>query len=426
MTSSAAPRPLPKGFAGYRVLLARNPNMRNIWIGQMVSQLGDWFNTVAVLGLLLDLTKIPGSTSLLIVTQILPAALTGLFISGYVADRFDRKKVMAFTCLVQAAIALVYLLVRSPEQAWMAYAATIGLSIGASFFQPAFSAALPNLVSKEELPIANALGQSTFASMLFVGAMVGGVAAQTLGRDASFILNSISFVWAAFFIWRVKGNFHAEGNRHALTGGSVMRVLTEGFRYLKVNKTVRSFVLAKAPWGFALGAVGLYGVYALYIYKVGDIGTSWLYAGRGVGAFIGPFLITSLMTNLTTARMMKILRAALLVAAGGYFLFGLSATPLLGVLGVLIGHIGGASLWTFSSIAVQRSTPDELRGRVLALDGVIIQLINSFSNLLLGVVATLAFPEFAVFTGVGLMLFFAVIWMIATRDIGNGAPGHAA
>lgn len=324
MSSSADSLPLPRGFAGYRVLLSRNANMRNIWIGQMVSQLGDWFNTVAVLGLLLDLTKVPGSTSLLIVTQILPAALAGLFISGVIADHFDRKKIMVFTCLAQAAIALVYLFVRSPEQVWMAYAATIGLSIGASFFQPAFSAALPNLVSKEELPIANALGQSTFASMLFVGAMVGGVAAQVLGRSASFILNSVSFLWAAFFIWRVKGNFHASEGRRSLSGSGAIRALTEGFRYLKVNKTVRSFVLAKAPWGFALGAVGLYGVYALYIYKVGDIGTSWLYAGRGVGAFIGPFLITSLMTNLTNARMMKILRVALLVAGAVTFCLGLA------------------------------------------------------------------------------------------------------
>lgn len=418
-SSGGASQPLPRGFAGYRVLLARNANMRNIWFGQVISQLGDWFNTVALLGLLVDLTHIPASASLTIVTQILPSALAGLFISGVAADHFDRKKIMIAADLARAAIAVMYLFVRSPEQVWMAYAATIGLSLGSSFFQPAFSAALPNLVSKEELPIANALGQSTFASMLFVGAMVGGVVTQLFGRDTAFILNALSFVWSAFFIWRVKGNFHADQGRRSLSGAGAMRVLTEGFRYLKENKVVRAFVLAKPAWGFGLGAVGLYSVYALNIYKVGDIGTSWLYAGRGVGAFIGPFLVTTLLVNHSNRMLMRVLRLALVVAAAGYFLFGLSTSPLVGVLGVMIGHIGGASLWTFSAIAVQRSTPDDLRGRVLALDGVMIQLVNAFSNLLLGVVATLVYPEFAVFLGVGLMAFFAAIWMFSTKDIGK-------
>lgn len=410
-------RPLPRGFAGYRVLLTQNANMRNIWFGQVISQLGDWFNTVALLGLLVDLTRLPASASLTIVTQILPSALAGLFISGVIADRFDRKRVMIASDLARAAIALLYFLVRSPETVWLAYAATIGLSLGSSLFQPAFSAALPNLVSREELPVANALGQSTFASMLFVGATIGGIVTHAFGRDVAFALNALSFLWSAMFISRVNGRFNVPGDHTSVSGMGAVRVLTEGFRYLRANARVRAFILSKPPWGFALGAVGLYSVYSLQIYGVGDLGTSWLYAGRGIGAFIGPFLVMHIVSSLDDRSLMNVLRAGLFVAATGYLLFGLSTSPALGVLGVLIGHLGGASLWTFGAVAVQRATPDGLRGRVLALDTVMVQLVNAGSTLVLGIVASLASPPVAVLLGVSLTYAFGLVWLFATRGL---------
>lgn len=408
-------RPLPRGFAGYRVLLARNADMRNMWFGQVISQLGDWFNTVALLGLLVDLTRVPASASLTIVTQILPSALAGLFISGLIADRFNRKHVMIASDLARAAIAVAYLFVRTPETVWLAYAATIGLSLGSSLFQPAFSAAMPNLVSREELPVANALGQSTFASMLFVGATIGGVVTHAFGRDAAFALNALSFLGSAFFIARVRGPFNVRGDHRSVSGAGAIRVLTEGIRYLRENARVRAFVLAKPPWGFALGAIGLYSVYSLQIYGVGDIGTSWLYAARGVGAFIGPFLVMHALSNQDDRQLMRVIRVGLFVGATGYLLFGLSTSPALGIIGVLIGHFGGASLWTFGAVAVQRATPDFLRGRVLALDTVIIQLVNAGSNLMLGIVATVWTAPAAVLLGVGLTYAFALVWLFATR-----------
>ena len=406
--------PLPRGLRGYAALLSRNRNVRMIWFGQLISYIGDWFNTVAVLGLLIDLTKSPASASLVTVAQILPSALAGLFLSGVVADRFDRRKIMIVADIARGLIALSYLFVRAPETAWIAYAGTIGLSLGASFFNPASSAAMPNLTTKEELPLANALGQSTFASMLFVGALIGGIVSQVFGRNVAFVLNSLSFFASAFFISRTSGSFNASRGVQVIAGSSALRVLTDGFLYLKDNVEARTYVLVKFAWSWIFGAMGLYSVYALNIYRIGDIGTSYLYAARGVGAFISPIVVGTLIALTQLGKLKRVIRVGLVISVVGYMLFALSNTIYVGMAGAFFGHFGGAMVWTFSNLILQVTTPDRLRGRVLALDGVAQSLVIATANLIAGSIATVGDPHLGATTVVVMGIIGAIIWSIAS------------
>ena len=408
------PAELPRGARGYIVLLKRNPNLRNVWIGQVISQLGDWFNTVALLGLLVDLTKNPASASLVLVTQILPSTITGLFLSGAIADRFDRRKVMLTMDLIRGVLALSFLFVKDPSLVWMAYAATAGMAIGGSFFNASSSAALPNLVTRQELPLANALSQSTFASMLMVGSAIGGITAQLFGRDVSFVLNSLSFFGSAFFVWRTRASFSKTEGRQVVSGVSTLRILTEGFRYLKENQVARVFTLVKPAYSWIFGAIGLYSVYALNIYKVGDIGTSWLYIGRGFGALLSPLIAMSFVSLSDTRALSRVVRAGLFVSILGYAIFGFSSMPLVGVVGTFLGHFGAAMVWTFSRMMLQVNTPDYVRGRVLALDEVMQSGVSSTANIVAGVVANAYFPEAGVLTVVGMSVVGVLIWLLTT------------
>lgn len=177
---------MPAGLRGYAALLKRNPDARKIWMAQVVSQLGGWFNTVALLGLLVELTGNPASGNLISVAQIIPIAIAGLFVSGAVADRYNRKAIMIVTDLMRALFALSFLFIQTPETAWIAYAGTVGIALNTAFYQPASSAALPNLVSRRELPVASMLGQTTFATMLFIGAFLGGAITTLFGRNTAF------------------------------------------------------------------------------------------------------------------------------------------------------------------------------------------------------------------------------------------------
>jgi MFS family permease len=407
-------QPLPRGLRGYSTLLSRNRDVRMLWLGQLISYIGDWFNTVALLGLLIELTGSPASASLVIVAQILPSAIAGLFISGIVADRYDRKKVMITADILRGIIALSFLFVRSPDLAWIAYAGTVGLSLGASFFNPASSAAMPNLTTREELPVANTLGQSTFASMLFVGALIGGFVAHTFGRDVAFVLNSLSFFASAFFISRARGRFNADRESHNLGGRSALRVLTDGFFYLRENPKARAFVMVKVAWSWIFGAMGLYSVYSLTLYGIGDIGTSYLYAARGVGAFLSPLIVGAFVSLTDMGRLKNVIRIGMVVSVAGYLIFATSSTLLQGSIGAFFGHFGGAMTWTFSNLILQATTPDRLRGRVLALDGVAQSSVIATSNLIAGAIATLFYPQLGALVVVLMGAVGATIWIIAT------------
>ncbi|MCW1968026.1 MAG: MFS transporter [Anaerolineae bacterium] len=406
-TASAA---YPRGVRGYALLLKNNPNVRNLWFGQVVSDIGDWFNTVAVLGLILELSGSALGGSLQVVLQYLPSAIFGLFISGYVADRFDRRHVMLISHFARALVALSFLLIRSADTLWIGYVATALLSVGQSFFGPASSAALPNLCKPEELPSAVSLQQSSFAGMLFFGAFLGALVTEWLGREAAFILNGLSFLGAAWFIWRIKASFSSVNSAQGLSGSSTLRALTDGFRYLKYNATVLAFVLFKPIWGITVGAIGLYSAYAYQVYNVGSTGISWLYAGRGLGGVIGPIVFTTLIAPKTTRQFVGVLMLSIALVFFGYGIYGISTGPVIGALGTFIGHLGGASVFAFTRLFMQREVPDRLRGRVFSLDSVAFWLSNSASTLMMGYLATQLGPQSVVLGGVCLTALLAAIW----------------
>jgi MFS family permease len=410
-----ASAPLPAGLRGYAALLKRNPDARKIWMAQVVSQLGGWFNTVALLGLLVELTGNPASGNLISIAQIVPIAIAGLFVSGAVADRYNRKAIMIVTDMVRALFALSFLFIQTPETAWIAYAGTVGIALNTAFYQPASSAALPNLVSRRELPVASMLGQTTFATMLFIGAFLGGAITTLFGRNTAFVLNALTYLTSAFLVWRTRANFSASRERENLSGIGTLRVLTEGMRYLKDNAFVRAYVLAKPATAWALGGFGLFSTYSLTIYGTGDFGTSLLFAGRGIGAFISPLLITSVVSLTSLKPMNRLIRIGMVLVALGYGLFAFTTSPWTGMICAGIAHFGNAWAMSLSGLIVQANTPDHVRGRVLALDSVGWTLTSAISNLLVAVLAIRFSPQVGVLAVVGITCVTITMWMIGTR-----------
>ncbi|MBP8241385.1 MAG: hypothetical protein KAX36_03335, partial [Thermoflexales bacterium] len=154
----------------------------------------------------------------------------------------------------------------------------------------------------------------------------------------------------------------------------------------------------------------------------GDIGTSWLYAGRGLGAFVGPLVMTSLFAPRAPRDFVRVLGLTFVLCSFGYLLFGLSQSPVIGALGLAIGHFGGGSVWAFSRIFVQRETPDSLRGRVLAVDGMGFSVVTSLSTLAVGTIATAATPTAGILSGVGATVVAGVVWVLVVWALTRGEP----
>ncbi len=412
---------LPRGFPGYVALLRDNADVRNIWLAQVVSQLGDWFNNVALLGLINQLTPDPLAPALVQTLIVLPNALTSLTIGGYLADRFDRKRLAIGVDILRALVALALLLVRDASGLWIAYAAITTLSLGEALFSPALSAAQPNLCRPHELATANALQQSTWASVSMLGAFLGGLATALLGRDISFVLNALSFLTSAVFLGRVRGAFSTPGQRVPTLS---LRANTEGARFLRGKPVIAGMSAAKAIWAFAFATAGLYSVYAYKIYELGDAGTSGLLAARGIGSFLGPLIVQSAFLISSRRQFALTLAAAFVFCIGGYGLWGATPSVWLGVLGIFVGHIGGGTLWTYSRIYVQRETPDALRGRVMALDMVGFTLILGVFSMVWGLVARATTPAIGVLSGVATTAVLALIWAIWMRRYIRAKMSH--
>ena len=186
-------------LASYTRLLRGNRNFRHLWMAQIVSEVGDWFYTLSIYTLLLQLTGHAGSVALALVLQVLPQTFVGPT-AGMVNDRLKRKHVMIAADLVRCVIVLSMLLVRSRSLVWLVYPLLLAETSMAAFFEPARSAVIPNIAAEDEVLVANTLSSATWSVNLLIGASVGGVVAAFFGRDTVFVLNGLSFLISAFLI----------------------------------------------------------------------------------------------------------------------------------------------------------------------------------------------------------------------------------
>ena len=152
----------------YWRLLRENRDFRLLYTGTLISLGGDWFLTVALLDLVLQLTGSAMLASLILLCQTLPIfVFTPL--AGHLIDRVDRRKLMILVDVIRAGACLLPLLARTPQLLPFAYLGVILISIGSAYFEPAAQAALPNIVKPEELGPANVLMGSTWGTMLAAG-----------------------------------------------------------------------------------------------------------------------------------------------------------------------------------------------------------------------------------------------------------------
>jgi MFS family permease len=353
-----------------------------LYIGQAVSQLGDWFNAVAVYTLILELGGSATAVAWMLIIQFLPAAIVGPM-AGVVVDRVNRRRLMMATDIARGMLVLGLLLIRRPDQIWIAYL-VMSLSVSAqAFFEPARTATIPNVTSREELMPANALSSATWSVMLAVGASVGGLVTAIAGRNAAFVINALSFFVSAFFISRTRfdaSRAAPQQNRGLAVAG--LSDLAEGFRYVRRHSRLAAVVLVKAGWGLAGGILLLLTIFGQRVFPVGDstaAGIGTLYGARGIGAALGPIALRWVFGQ-SPQTLRRSIGPAYFVVGAFYVAFGGAPNLAVAALCVLCAHFGGSILWVFSTVLLQLEVPDRLRGRVFALELAAATLTFSLSS----------------------------------------------
>jgi MFS family permease len=413
-------------LASYVRLLGANRNFRRLWLAQIVSEIGDWFYTLSIYTLLLQLTGHAGSVALALVLQVLPQTLVGPM-AGVVNDRLRRKHVMIAADLIRCVVVLAMLLVRSRSTVWLVYPLLLAETTMAAFFEPARSSVIPNITAEREVLVANTLSSATWSVNLVIGASVGGVVAAFFGRETVFVLNALSFLVSAILIGGMRfAEPHAE-SAAPLRGRDLVDFspVIEGIRYIRRHRTLFPAVFAKAgelmvgpSWViFTVMGAREFAVHRPGINTAGGamLGMSILLGGRGVGALVGP-LISARWAGQRDHRLRLGILFGYLMISAGYGVLGASRSVWMAAVCAMIAHAGGSTVWVFSTTLLQLHSEDRFRGRVFAADLGLGSLTFAVTAYLAGVFLDFGFSARTVAVGTGLvMLIPAALFAFATR-----------
>ena len=333
--------------------------------------------------------------------------------AGTVADRVDRRALIAGCEGVSALLVLLLLLVRDGSTVWVALLAFAGLAGAKAFTMPASQAALPNLVPAQDLALANVMSGAAWGSMLAVGAALGGLAATAFGVRACFLIDAASFVVSALLVARCRRPFQQprDGREHAGFRADV----AEAVHYARGQRRVLALLACKPGVAFANGALVLFPLLADGVFHTGAAGLGLLFAARGLGALLGPLLLGARARE--EPAMWWWLAGA--VGSCGLLYVGVALAPVFGVALVLVAlaHLGGGANWTISSYGLQRCVPDRVLGRVASADFMLCTLVIAANQTLAGVLSGVLPTRLLVGAFGAASLLYALGWSAATRSL---------
>ncbi len=303
---------------GYLSLIRKNRNFRQLWYGQLVSNLGDWFNLIASASLLAELTESGLAVGMLFVIRTLAPFLAGPF-GGVIADRYNRRNIMLVTNLLKVPIIFAFLLVRNTEDVWLLYLLTALQLFLSGIFFPARSAMLPDVVAHNEIGTATAITGATFAAMLAIGSALGGFFSGMVGIYPAFVVNGLAYLLSAFFFTRILLD---EPGAINVVGKTVTKIFAEyldGLRYIKAHPYLFVLALHKVFGGLLLGSTFevVQVAIAQTVFVMGSSGSSsmgLMFAISGVGLMLSTLVLPYFVKN-------HIPRLVWIITAG-YLMYG--------------------------------------------------------------------------------------------------------
>jgi MFS family permease len=363
--------------------ILRQRNFALLWLGSLISFVGDWVLFIALPVYVYDLTGSALATGGMFIAQTAPRLLFGS-IAGVFVDRWDRRRTMIVANLLSAAVLLLLLPVRSITDLWLVYLAAFLQASISLFFQPAESALVPTLVGEEHLVHANALTALNWELTRLIAPPLGGLVMAVFGLGSVIAIDSISFLLSAALIAlialpaaeRVRPNL-AHHAHVASAWRAVWHELIEGLRLVRRDRLVRALFIITGVAMVAEGIINVLGFPWLKQVLHGDALTrGWMASAQAVGGLIGGLLI---------GRVSRLVRPVYLIGLSGIVL-GLVSLALINVTALPID----ASLWLPAALLLkllqgvpimglfvsvdtllQQSVADRYRGRIFGAYGAI-------------------------------------------------------
>jgi len=349
----------------------RNKNFVLLWLGQLVSNVGSSMHTLAVMWYVLEVTGSTAKTGTSLVFTVLPFILLSP-ITGSLADRLDRKKIIVISDLTNGILVgiISLLLFTHNMELWMLYTLSALMSATNAFFSPAISAAIPSIIEKKDYVKANSLSQITRYGTSILGPALGGVLITIIGIPGLFLLNSISFLVSSFsesfiIIPKVK--------RDVTKKASIKEDFKEGLKYAVSNKKLLHVIIVGGVIiNFFFAPISLFiTVFSRDILRLGSAGAGTLLGAMSIGGLVMSFLVPLINKRFDHYTLMFIG-----LSLEGIFLslFGF-ANNLYTSIGILVLLGGSFGIVNVSIGTVfQTIIPNNLMGRVSSIMGILCQV----------------------------------------------------
>ena len=308
-------------------------------------------------------------------------------IAGYLTDRFNRRLLMIICDGGRAVSLLLMLLVQHESLLWIAYALTSVQMMLSAIFEPAKTASIPNVTPSERLVDANIISTATWSIIFTTGMAIGGFATKWIGVEAVFVLDALSYLVSAWFIYKavIPQEERPSSNTKTQNKSSfwedirqnIGNDITLGVCYLRDNHQILRPAIAKGTSTIFLGGL----VYMLIlvsdsILQMGSIGLGLLYAARGIGTGIGPIIARQYFTD--EGQWIVVMGASITLTGTMYLVVGLTDVWWMMFVFVLLAHAASGANWVTSTVLLQKRSEDNFRGRVFSTEWLLFTLGNSF------------------------------------------------
>lgn len=346
----------------------RQRNFAFLWVGQVISLIGDWVLFVALPFYVYSLTGSALATGIMFIVQTIPRIFFGS-VAGVFVDRWNRKRTMFIAELSQALALVPLFLVHSQQWIWIVYIFAFVESIISQFFIPAKSAIIPNLVDEEHLLAANSLNSMSQELTRLVGPFLGGLLLGLLGINSVIIVDAASFLLSAAMIALIALPSSAipvkEQNEAPHPFANMTKVWHEWAEGLQMVRKQQLITGIFVVFGVAMVGEGIIEVLIAPFVKQVMHGNAlvlgWLMTAQAIGGIAGSLLIVQLSKVIHPTRLIPL--SALIF---GPLIIVIVNIPDLAVVLPLITIIGVAAIGFFVSLItlLQSNVVDEYRGRV--------------------------------------------------------------
>jgi MFS family permease len=341
----------------------RHRNYRLFLVGQVVSTIGTWMQTVALPWLALELTHDGFLVGLVLASQFLPVLLLTPF-AGEIADRVRKRTVLLCTqtAFVVPPFVLFLLTTTGHAQYWMLVVAALVMGTINALDVPTRQSFVVDMVGKEDLLSAIALNSSVFNASAVIGPSIAGILIALVGVPICFLLNSVSYLAAiaALLVMREL----PEVIRRTVEEPLRMR-LAQGAAYARSEPVVGMLLILVATFSlFAMNRTTLMPLFADEVLHVGAHGFGFLLASMGCGSLVGA-LTLAFLPHLGADSRRQLWMAGIWVAA--LLEFSISRIFVVSLVTLFVAGYCQISFVAATNSRIQTLTPDHLRGRVMAL-----------------------------------------------------------